>query len=327
MKVTASPLLVLLGLFFLVGCGPSIVNLTPNPVPTNASGIYTLSMGVRNTDGAVMKETYQPKVVVDGQEHPMRLSDTGGLVYDFDYLMPQGRRQARYYFVLDYLADYSGTPGERKVTSEVYDLRLINRYVITLASQRGPVGAEIPVVGSGFSKYDSILIGGLEAETRFESANALSFVVPALRPDTSYVVELLGSQGKQSVGQFYIDSSRLRVTPKQMSLRPSERSVMAFAIDFDAPEGGLLIDVKTDRPRSIVMPVVQIPQGSRSVSVNVEGGRPGSGTLFVNALGFSEVQVPFVVRDGQSQEFVTQGVPADLSPEAREVIIMDGESF
>jgi hypothetical protein len=51
------------------------------------------------------------------------------------------------------------------------------------------------------------------------------------------------------------------------------------------------------------MPEVVVAQGQTSVSVDVQGGKPGTGSLFLKGYGSGEVSVP-----------VTVAVPAMLAP-------------
>jgi hypothetical protein len=62
-----------------------------------------------------------------------------------------------------------------------------------------------------------------------------------------------------------------------------------------ATTGGLLVDVTTDIPESVIMPEVIIPQGSNTTTVSVEGGRPGTGSLFIRGPGVRELTVPITV--------------------------------
>lgn len=270
------------------GCGPTITNLTSERQPQNVSGIYTLSMAVTNDDGNVIEESFAPHVVVDGSKRPMRPSNVGKNVFEYDYAMPEGRNAARYYYLLDYDVNYSGSRGLRQISSDIYNLRLTNRYVITMESQRGPVGSEIPVVGRGFTEYDKIVVGGIDAETRYASPQAMTFVVPALPANEAYPVELVSGYGTVSIGYFQVDPSRLKVHPESLDLRASERTVLIFGIDYAAPAGGLPIAVSTDIPESVIMPEVVVPAGATTVSVPVEGGAAGKGVLVASASGFQD---------------------------------------
>ena len=59
--------------------------------------------------------------------------------------------------------------------------------------------------------------------------------------------------------------------------------------------GGLLLDLTTDVPESVIMPEILVPQGQTSVTINVQGGRPGSGSLFLKGYGAGELSVPITV--------------------------------
>ena len=291
----------------LVGCSDmTLSNLTPQRVPQNPSGIYTITMKPSLRDATIIQDSIMPYIVIDGTKHPMKKSSMGANIFEYEYTMPAGHADAKYYFVIDYLADVKGTPRERSETSELYTLKLINRYVVTMVTERGPVGSKVAVVGRGFSKYDKVTIGGIEADTTVESSNALSFIVPALPAGRSYQAYLRSGNGNMPIGQFLIDAGNIRVMPKELTLTSGERSVLIFSIDNPAPKDGLLIDVTTDIPESVIMPEVIIPGGARSVSIPLEGGLAGNGTLYATASGFGETHVPIsVIGEETSEELTT----------------------
>lgn len=306
----------------LAGCGPSMTNLTSERVPQNASGIYTISMSVSNDNGSIIEDSIAPVVVIDGQKQPMQRSEIGKRIFDFDYVMPEGRNVAKYYFLLDYDVDYAGSASPRQITSGLYDLQLTNRYIITMESQRGPVGAEIPVVGRGFSNLDTFVVGGVQAETRFASPQAMSFIVPPMPSGEAYAVDLLSGGATIPIGYFQVDGSKLKVFPETLNLSPGERTVLTFGIDFSAPANGIPLKVLTDAPASIIIPEVVIPSGARTVSVPVQGGVAGEGRLVVSASGFTEIMVPFtvsgdVIPAAQQGAFMPEPAPA-LAPAATE---------
>ena len=80
-----------------------------------------------------------------------------------------------------------------------------------------------------------------------------------------------------------------------LNLRTGQRESLTFTIPNAAPAGGTLLDVTTDIPDSIIMPEVIVPQGQSSVTVTVEGGKPGSGSLYLKGFGTGEVTVPVTV--------------------------------
>ncbi|MEM8549992.1 MAG: IPT/TIG domain-containing protein [Verrucomicrobiota bacterium] len=319
-KLLLLPLLALAAL--LTGCGPTITNLTSNPVPQNPSGIYEISMTVENMDNSLVKGSYQPAVVIDGQPQPMQESDLGSGIFKYNYLMPEGRSEAKYYFLLDYQTDFKGSIKDKQLQSEeMYDLRITNRYVITLESYRGPVGSTIPVVGRGFSKFDKVVIGGFEADTTYFSPTSLAFIVPPLPAGDSYRVELASGDAVLPVGSFQVDAARLYVNPTNLALAPGERYILVFGIDFLAPAGGVVIDITTDIPQSIIMPEVVIPEGAKSVSVPMEGGIPGTGTLFVEAPGFNALTVPVSVLGSTAVEVNTIEAVDVIEPAGETVIV------
>ena len=74
--------------------------------------------------------------------------------------------------------------------------------------------------------------------------------------------------------------SMMSVAPASLNLRTGDRAMLTFTLPNPAPPGGTLLDVATDVPESIIMPEVIVPQGQSYVGVTVEGGKPGTGSLF-----------------------------------------------
>ena len=62
--------------------------------------------------------------------------------------------------------------------------------------------------------------------------------------------------------------------PAALSLAPGQKQSLTFTITHPAPAGGLLLDVTTDVPESVIMPEVIVPEGQSSATVTVEGGKP-----------------------------------------------------
>ena len=88
---------------FLSGCAKSVKNLTPSEFPQNPSNIYTLSVEVREKkDLGVVKGSLRPKVVIDGESRLMTPSPLGDHIWDYEYKMPSGRRNAVYYYDIEY---------------------------------------------------------------------------------------------------------------------------------------------------------------------------------------------------------------------------------
>lgn len=293
------PIFAVSSLILISACKTQINSITPTVVPTNPSGIYTLSAETKLDYDLVIPGSVEAFVVIDGAQYPMQPSELGQGYFDYDYDIPDGRKSAKYYFLFKYqLKRYEGDPGQiRTKTTEVQELRLVDRFSITLDANRAPIGTQLAALGRGFSRSDKIYVGGVLAQTQYVSENSLQFIVPDVEPGNTYSVEIRGGQKNEYVGTLRVDPGiPLRVIPQSLELRTAERQALAFALDYPAPVGGLYLDVTTDIPQSVIMPEVLIPEGARTVSVTIEGGDPGNGTLFINAVGLAELKVPVTVR-------------------------------
>lgn len=285
-----------LGLLFLAGCqGIVLTNLTPSSLPENPSQIYTITLRVTPKIQTIVPGSLQPHIIIDGQSHRMSKSALGENMFEYDYQLTGGREEIAYYFLVKYLIEGNGTRTPGETYTEVTRARIVRRYVLSLEVTRGPVGARISVLGRGFTPQDVIYFDNIPARTVFESPNAISFFVPAVAAGQNYRVMLGGASGNSPVGTFRVDTSALSVFPTSLTLRPRERQKLTFTVPNAAPPGGLLLDVTTDVPESVIMPEVIVPQGQMSVEITVEGGKPGSGTLYLKGYGAGEVTVPITV--------------------------------
>lgn len=285
-------------LFALAGCqSVRLSNLTPAQIAENPSGIYTFTVRAETTTPTVEDESMRATITINGETYPMTRVPGEALLFEFDYRMPAGQDAVKYYYTVNYEYETGGVLRSDSLTSrDVYYSELINRYIIALEADRGPVGAEIPVSGRNFSPGDTIEIGGVEADTTFNAPNSLTFTVPPLEAGQSYEVRLLSGRGNLAFGGFVVDGSSIRVFPTEITVGTGERTQMLLSIDREAPAGGLWVDVTTNIPQSIVMPEVVIPEGARSVNVPLEGARPGEGRLRISAPGFDSATVPVTVQ-------------------------------
>jgi len=283
----------------ITGCSIKIDNMTPAQVPANPSGIYTLSARPFITNDVLDPSSVSMYIVIDGKKHPMRPSALGGDYFDYEYSLPQGQQDARYYYEMQYrMRNIGDKPSRIKIVkSAPQALSLINRYSITLDVERAPVGTSIAMLGRGFRSADKIYLGGTAAHTRYISANVLEFTVPGVPAGNSYPVEVRGSSDVQAAGVLRVDPGNpLSVLPSNLELIKEQRQALVFALETPAPTGGLEIFVTTDIPDSIIMPEVFIPEGARTVNIPVIGAEPAQGTLFVKGRGLPELQVPVTVR-------------------------------
>ena len=272
-----------------------MTNLTPASVPANPSQIYTFTLRVTPRTNTIVKDSISPHVVVDGQNHEMKPSALGEGLYEFEYQLPAGRDDIAYYYLVNYDVEGNSTRTPNEAYSEIANVKLVRRYVLSLEVNRGPVGARVSVLGRGFTPQDVVFFSGVAARTVCESPNALSFFVPPLEAGKNYSVALNGAPGYSPVGTFHIDPSSVTVSPASLTLRSSASQSLTFSIPNPAPPGGTLLDITTDIPESVIMPEIIVPQGQTSVMVNVEGGKPGTGSLFLKGFGPGEITIPVTV--------------------------------
>jgi hypothetical protein len=285
-----------LALALLSGCESVVLtNLTPNSLPENPSQIYTITLRVTPKIDTIVPGSLKPLIVIDGQNYAMNKSSLADGLYEFDYQLPAGRDELAYYFLVNFETETNGVHSPRDAYTELTHAHIVHRYVLALEVNRGPVGARVSVLGRGFTPQDIIYFENTPTRTVFESPNALSFFVPALDSSRNYRVMLGSTAGNSPVGTFRIDSSTLTVTPSALTMRAGEKQTLTFTVPNAAPPGGLLLDVTTDVPESVIMPEVIVPQGQTTITVTVESGKPGSGSLFLKGYGAGEVTVPVTV--------------------------------
>ena len=280
-------------LLLLSGCDLTVKNLTPPTFSENPSQTYSITLQVNKRSGVVIPASIQPNVVIDGQIFPLGASLLGDDIYEFDYRLPSGRQNGAYYFLINYEVSAGTGPKNRDDYTELFEFTVVNRYALTLSVNRAPVGAKVSVLGRGFTPSDKVVVGGMPAETNFESSTSLSFYLPVVAAGQNHQVALLSGL---DVGTIRVDPATVRVIPSSLDLAQGESGMLIFQIPAPAPAGGMLINVTTDAPASVVMPQVIIPGGDQSVNVSVQGGQPGNGSLFISVSGQSEIIVPITVR-------------------------------
>ena len=274
------------GLAFLSGCATvTVANLTPASLPENPSEIYTFTLRVTSRSSVVVAGSIAAKVVVDGQSYAMKPSPLGNDIYEFEYQVPAGRQEIAYYYLVDYRVEGLGGTNASEVFTGVQRSQIVRRYVLSLENNRGPVGASIGVLGRGFTPQDTVSFEANPARTVYASPTSLSFFVPAVPTGHNYQVTLNSAAGNSPIGTFRVDPANVAVSPSALSLRPGESQSLTFSLSTAAPAGGLLLDVTTDVPESVIMPEVIVPAGSNTVTVPVQGGKPGSGSLVLKGYG------------------------------------------
>jgi hypothetical protein len=273
----------------------SLTNLTPSSLPENPSEIYTFTLRVIPKNDTVVRESIAPHIIVDGQTHDMRPSAIAPMIYDFDYQLPPARTEVAYYYLVDYKVQGNDLIQSKQAYTDVTRAAIVRRYVLALEVSRGPIGARIGVLGRGFTPQDVVAFDGVPVRTAFESSTSIGFYVPALTPGHNYQVTLSSPAGNSPIGTFRIDASTVTVEPASLTLAPGQSQTLSFTLPNPAPAGGLLLDVTTDVPESVIMPEVTVPAGQATATVTVQGGKPGSGSLFLKGYGSGELTIPLTV--------------------------------
>jgi len=283
-------------LALLAGCDLQVTNLTPKVLPENPSRIYTFAVNVKPRVNNVVADSIKATIVIDGQTHAMKSGGLGKGVFEYEFQLPPGRDEIAYYYYIDYAIETNGIIRKRQDYIDIVRTRIVSRYVMSLETNRGPVGSRISVVGRGFGNADLIKFDGTEVRTINESANSLSFIVPAVETGRNYRVTLEGAAGNSPVGTFRVDPASVDISPTSLSVGANLSQPLTFTVSVPAGPGGQLLDITTDIPESVIMPEVIVPEGQTSVTVDVKGGQPGNGSLFLKGYGPGEIRIPVSVQ-------------------------------
>ena len=279
-------------LLVLAGCNFTITNLTPDTVPQNPSQIYTITGSFHPDSNRIDRASIQPRIVIDGQSYKMTRAGVAGDIWEFDYQIPAGRTGASYYFICNYTLDGGDRASSNEIYSELQTMKIVGRYVLRPEATRAPVGSRVSVLGAGFTPTDVVYFDQTPTRTIFESPSSISFFVPNVEPGRNFKLSVSGTGQTLDVGTFRVDAISFQVTPSALIIRAGEQQAVTFTIPTAAPAGGMLIEVNTDVPQSVIMPEVIVPSGQTSVTVPVQGGKPGMGSLFFkSSAGESSVSV------------------------------------
>ncbi len=304
----------LISSILLSGCNTTAVtNLTPNSLRANPSHIYTISARIKPRVANYVPGTVLPSIIINSQRYRMTKSPLGEDIFEFDYQIPAGQTELKYYFEYTYQVRNNGVLSTREDYTQVHQSTIVGRYVLSLEAVRGPVGARVSIVGRGFTPSDVVHFDGTPVRTVFESGSAVSFYVPSVEANRNYRVTIGGDLGQAEVGTFRVDGvgggvsaptavgggqtgGALLVNPTALSLKQGQKVNLTFTTPVAAPAGGLLIDITTDIPESVIMPEVIVPAGANTVTVSIEAGRAGEGSLFCTGIGVRELVIPVTVR-------------------------------
>jgi len=278
----------------LAGCDVKLKDRTPSTFSANPSGVYTITAEIKARP-VIRPGSLKANVVIDGKIFPMQPSELGSNLWEFDYHLPPGRSEAAYYILASYEIGQGQSVRMSEVNTGLARFTVANRYTLSLDANRAPVGAQVTILGRGFNPSDTVYVGTTPAQTSFRSENSLAFIVPSVASGKNYPVSVGQPGAGLDVGTLRVDQGVLGVTPSALSIVTGQKAPLVFKLPTGAPAGGLLLNITTDVPASVIMPEVTIPEGELSVHVIVQGGKPGSGTIYIEAPGFGESTVAITV--------------------------------
>lgn len=291
------------GLFLLslVGCSKTLTNVTPQVAQRNPSNMYRFTTQCNVNPNKVIPDSFQLDLIIDGERHPLQSEALTPAFYFYDHTLGADRTNAKYYFELNYQQNNRGKLRSYVKKTPLFDFEIQERCCFCLDNERGPIGAEMKILGRGFSEGDRVILGEYNTPTSFVSENVLSFQIPPVVAGKTYPVYTICNGDKNFVGNLLVDNSRFSVDPKTLELNKGEKADLLIEISCTL-NTDLYVNVTTDIPDSIIMPEVRIPGGETSVQVSIEGGEPGQGSLFISAQGFDEIEVPVHVAGDDTAE-------------------------
>ena len=288
-------------LLSLAGCSQTLTNVTPQIAQRNPSNMYRFTTRCNVDPARVIPGSFQLDLIIDGERYPLKSELLTPAFYFYDHTMTADRTNAKYYFELNYQQNNRGKLRNYVAKTPLSEFQIQERCCFCLDNERGPVGAEIKILGRGFSEGDRVILGEYNATTSYISENVLSFQIPPVIAGKTYPVYVLCSGDKNFVGNLLVDNSRFSVDPKSLEISKGEKTDLLIETTCTL-NADLYVSVTTDIPDSIIMPEVRIHAGESSTHVTVEGGEPGNGSLFITAQGFEELEVPVQVSEDATEE-------------------------
>ena len=282
-----------------LGDGVKIKNLSPKVFSENPSGTYSLRMSVNTSMFSLVRGILSAYIVIDGNIYPMTRIDKEGrkIIFEYDYKLPKGQNQARYYYKVE--SDESDT----LTRSDLYDLKVSNRYVLGLDFNRGLVGSELAVMGRSFLPSDRVVVNGVPAKSNYKSPNVIKFTVPPLPADKSYPVVVISRLGNLKAGTFKVDAQELKVYPERIYLAPEESLTLTLEINQVVPFGMVISCGSAYRySRKYRDARGCFPFRLKSYSSLCKRRVSGSGKIIFKGAGLKEVEVSLVVVDPNATE-------------------------
>jgi len=169
--------------------------------------------------------------------------------------MPTARDEAAYYFLVRYRFNTSSTTTSYEAYSDIGHLKIIPPLCHARSTRpRGP--GRRPGQPYRPRLHGRRMLVYLDT-TRPAPCSILPVPsVSTFRPSSPTYLSrgCGGGGGTLSVGVFRADAAAVTVSPSSLTLRSGEQQALQFGLSNAAPQGGLLLDVTTDAPESVIMP-------------------------------------------------------------------------
>ena len=288
-------------LLSLAGCSQTLTNVTPQVAQRNPSNMYRFTTRCNVDPARTIPDSFRLDLIIDGERHAMKAEALTPAFYFYDHTMNADRTNAKYYFELNFQQNNRGRLRNYVVKTPLSEFQIQERCCFCLDNERGPVGAEMKILGRGFSEGDRVVLGEYNAPTSYVSENVLSFQIPPVVAGKTYPVYTVCNNERNFVGNLLVDNCRFSVDPKSLEISKDEKTDLLIEASC-VPSADLYVNVTTDIPDSVIMPEVRIPAGENSTHVTIEGGEPGKGSLFISAQGFDEIEVPVQVTGSIDEE-------------------------
>lgn len=107
------------------GCTTTITNLTPNTARRSPDGLYTIEARWDTNQRAMIWDSLEPYIIVDGKLIPMQKSDVSPNQWRADIEVPQPRNSVTYQFKFNYLKQGFGIKNPDSRLSRTYQLRIV----------------------------------------------------------------------------------------------------------------------------------------------------------------------------------------------------------
>jgi len=294
----------------LGGCAsPSVTNLTPSALAPNPAQTYKISARVKPSATNLIAGSQTVKIIIGGEAFVMTRVPNSDNLFEFDYKAPAGVTQFAYYFLVEYNVSDSGivsartdySPLQHAVITDMGDAVATVTTSNTTIPWSRPADWDGNISDNAASAPSTTSSGAVTAgafgsgpATNTVDATAVAAAAQTTAPVTADAFAPATTGNNLSITA---PTSDIIVSPDNITVYSGSYIVVKFVTPHVVTGSPLLIDVTTDIPASVIMPEVHVKVGSNIASINLKGGKPGKGHLYVKAAGFAKtITVPITVK-------------------------------